>query len=91
GHEQSGRRPAVTISPRAYNGKTNLGIFCPVTSQVKGYPYEVRVPAGVGVSGVILSDQVKSLDWEARQAEFICTLPEQTLSEILAKLRTLIS
>lgn len=91
GHEQSGRRPAVTISPRAYNGKTNLGIFCPVTSQVKGYPYEVRVPAGVGVTGVILSDQVKSLDWEARQAEFICTLPEQTLSEILAKLRTLIS
>ncbi|MBC7339347.1 MAG: endoribonuclease MazF [Firmicutes bacterium] len=91
GHEQSGRRPAVTISPRAYNGKTNLGIFCPVTSQVKGYPYEVRVPAGVGVSGVILSDQVKSLDWEAREAEFICTLPEQTLSEILAKLRTLIS
>ncbi|MDI6822946.1 MAG: endoribonuclease MazF [Bacillota bacterium] len=91
GHEQSGRRPAVTISPRAYNGKTNLGIFCPVTSQVKGYPYEVRVPAGVGVTGVILSDQVKSLDWEAREAEFICTLPEQTLSEILAKLRTLIS
>ncbi|MDI6894397.1 MAG: endoribonuclease MazF [Bacillota bacterium] len=91
GHEQSGRRPAVTVSPRSYNGKTNLGIFCPVTSQVKGYPYEVRVPAGLGVTGVILSDQVKSLDWEAREAEFICALPEQTVSEVLAKLRTLIS
>ncbi len=68
GHEQAGRRPAVVLSPRAYNAKVGLAIFCPVTSKVKGYPFEVALPEGFAVQGVILADQVKSLDWRARRA-----------------------
>ncbi|MDP2729574.1 MAG: endoribonuclease MazF [Dehalococcoidales bacterium] len=91
GHEQAGRRPAVVISPRNYNRKTELAIFCPVTSQVKGYPFEVQIPGGLPVTGVILSDQVKSLDWRARKAELICDLPAETVGEILQTLGTLLS
>ena len=91
GHEQAGRRPAVVLSPRSYNGKTGLAILCPVTSQVKGYPFEVLLPEGLLVSGAILSDQVKSLDWHARNAELICTLPEDTMSEVIEKLGTLLA
>ncbi len=90
GHEQTGRRPALTISPESYNRKTGLAIFCPVTSQIKGYPFEVLVPEGLPVTGAILSDQVKSLDWRARNAELICALPGETVSEVLEKLGTLI-
>lgn len=90
GHEQSGRRPAVVLSPKSYNSKTGLAIFCPVTGQVKGYPFEVLLPEGMPVSGAILSDQVKSLDWRARNAELICTLPEEITSEVLLKLNTLL-
>jgi mRNA interferase MazF len=90
GHEQAGRRPAVTLSPRPYNEKLGLALFCPVTSHVKGYPFEVRFPDGLAVSGVALCDQVKSLDWEIRQAQFICRLPETTVAEIMAKVRTLL-
>ena len=72
GHEQAGRRPALVLSPQAYNDKVGLALFCPVTNQVKGYPFEVQIPADLSVSGVILADQVRSLDWRARQAEFIC-------------------
>ena len=75
GHEQAGRRPAVVLSPAAYNGKVGLAILCPVTTQIKGYPFEVVLPAGLTVTGAILSDQVKSLDWRARNATFICALP----------------
>jgi mRNA interferase MazF len=89
GHEQSGRRPEVVISPSIYNGKTGLAIFCPVTSQVKGYPFEVIIPEGLPVTGTILADQVKSLDWHARRAELIGTLPEETITEVIQKLRTL--
>jgi mRNA interferase MazF len=91
GHEEAGRRPAVVISPQSYNGKVGLAIFCPVTSQIKGYPFEVLIPAGLPVLGAILSDQVKSLDWRARNAELICTLPTETISEVLQKLATLLS
>jgi mRNA interferase MazF len=91
GHEESGRRPAVVISPQSYNGKVGLAIICPVTSQIKGYPFEVLIPEGLPVAGAILSDQVKSLDWRARNAELICTLPAQTISEVLQKLATLFS
>ena len=91
GHEQAGRRPAVVLSPQNYNGKTGLAILCPVTNQVKGYPFEVLLPAGLSVAGAILSDQVKSLDWRARNAELICALPEETISEVLQKLVTLFS
>lgn len=91
GHEQAGRRPAVVLSPAAYNGKVGLAVFCPVTSQVKGYPFEVAIPVGLPVSGVILSDQLKSLDWRAREAELACTLPTDTTSEVLQKAGLLLS
>ncbi|MBA4379202.1 MAG: mRNA-degrading endonuclease [Anaerolinea sp.] len=91
GHEQAGRRPALVLSPAAYNGKVGLAILCPITSQVKGYPFEVVVPDGWKISGAILSDQVKSLDWKARQAELVCKLPSTTVDEVLQKLNTLLS
>jgi mRNA interferase MazF len=90
GHEQAGRRPALILSPAAYNSKVGLALLCPITSQVKGYPFEVIVPGGLSVSGAILSDQVKSLDWKTRQAEWVCQLPPETVEEVLQKLHTLI-
>lgn len=91
GHEQAGRRPALVVSPRTYNGKVGLAVLCPITSRVKGYPFEVRVPHGLEVSGVILSDQVKSLDWRARRAVLASPVPKATVREVLAKLGTLLS
>jgi mRNA interferase MazF len=90
GHEQAGRRPALVLSPESYNGKVGLAIFCPITSQIKGYPFEVIIPTGLKISGAILSDQVKSLDWRAREAELICKLPKITMMEVLQKVSTLI-
>ena len=91
GHEQAGHRPALVLSPESYNRKTGLAIFCPVSSQEKGYPFEVQIPEGYKVSGVILSDQVKNLDWKARQAKFCCEIPSITLSEVMSKLRILLT
>ena len=91
GHEQAGRRPAVVLSPQTYNSKVGLAILCPITNQIKGYPFEVLLPAGLPIVGVILSDQVKSLDWHARNVEFICTLSDEAISEILQKLGALLS
>jgi mRNA interferase MazF len=91
GHEQSGRRPAVVLSPVDYNGKVGLAIMCPITSQIKGYPFEVLIPAGLPVSGAILADQVKSLDWRAREAEKMCALPMGAIAELLQKLGTLLA
>ena len=91
GHEQAGRRPAVVLSPQNYNSKVGLAILSPITNQTKGYPFEVLLPAGLPVAGAILSDQVKSLDWRVRNAELICTLPDETISEVLQKLGTLLS
>ena len=91
GHEQSGRRPAVVVSPAVYNGKVGLAILCPITTRVKGYPFEVLIPEGLPVKGVILSDQAKSLDWRAHQAELIGILPDQVISSVLQKLGTLVS
>ena len=90
GNEQSGRRPAVVVSPRSYNKNVGLGLFCPITSQIKGYPFEVEIPAGMKISGVVLSDQIKSLDWKARDAKFICKLPVSTMREVLKKLNVLL-
>jgi mRNA interferase MazF len=90
GHEQAGRRPAVVLTSAAYNRKVGLVLACPVTTRVKGFPFEVALPQGLPVSGVALSDQVKSADWRARQASFICVLPESILLEIVAKLSTLL-
>jgi mRNA interferase MazF len=90
GHEQAGRRPAVVLSPGIYNGRVGLALFCPVTSRVKNYPFEVRVPSANPVSGVILTDQVKSLDWRARRAEFLGTLDSEVLAEVFETLLPLI-
>jgi mRNA interferase MazF len=90
GHEQAGRRPAVVLSPVAYNRKVGLALFCPVTSQIKGYPFEVLIPAGLAVKGAVLADQVKSLDWKVRKAELISEMPGAVINAVLAKVRTLL-
>ncbi|HEY0557994.1 MAG TPA: type II toxin-antitoxin system PemK/MazF family toxin [Thermoanaerobaculia bacterium] len=91
GQEQAGWRPALVLSPRAYNARVGLALFFPVTSQVKGYPFEVQIPIGYPVTGVILSDQVKSFDWRTRKAELWCRLPLATCQEVLQKLHTLLA
>jgi len=90
GHEHSGRRPAVIISPREYNQKVGLCLCCPVTSKAKGYPFEVELPPGMKVEGVVLCDQLKSLDWKARNARIIGTLPGRSLKEIQARILALV-
>ncbi len=90
GHEQAGRRPAFVLSPASYNGKVGLALFCPVTNKSKGYPFEVDVPAGLDVTGTVLADQIKNLDWNARNATFICRLPDETIEQVLAKAATLL-
>ena len=89
GHEQAGHRPAIVLSPAAYNGKTGLMVCCPLSTQVKGYPFEVSVHIS-GRSSVILSDQVKSLDWQVRQARKRGTVPVVVLDEVRAKIKTLL-
>lgn len=90
GHEQAGRRPALVISPQAYNRRVGLALLCPITSQAKGYPFEVAIPEGLPISGVVLSDQVKSLDWKARRAELQCVLPDTVVTEAVGKLAALL-
>jgi len=90
GHEQAGRRPALVISPLAYNKKVGLAIFCPITNQVKGYPFEVMIPDGYKVTGAVLSDQVKNLDWKMRRVSRICKLDEATVKDVLKKLIVLL-
>ena len=91
GHEQGGRRPALVLSPASYNSKVGLAILCPLTNQIKGYPFEVLVPPRLSITGAILTDQVKNLDWRARDAEWICSLPRGTVTEVLQKLAALLS
>ena len=90
GHEQAGRRPAVVLSPESYNEKTSLALFCPVTNQVKGYPFEVPLPAGLPVSGVVLADHVKCLDWRSRRAEYAGEAPEAVVAEVVCRLGLLL-
>ena len=90
GHEQAGRRPAVVISPSSYNRRVGLALCCPVTSQVKGYPFEVLLPHGLGIEGAILSDQIKSLDWRIRKARRIGNLPADVLQETIGKILALV-
>ncbi len=90
GHEQAGRRPALILSPQSYNGKVGLCLLCPITNRVKGYPFEVSIPADLGVTGVVLSDQAKSLDWNSRKAELIGRVPDAVLDEVLKKLKSLL-
>jgi len=88
-HKQAGRRPAVVVSPRGYNQKVGLALLCPITTARKGYPYEVLLPEGLPIAGVVLSDQVKSLDWRARKAELVCPLSDDVVADMLSKIRTL--
>lgn len=89
GHEQAGHRPALVLSQKPYNEKTGLAIFCPITSKIKGYPFEVVV-AGKKISGAILSDQVKNLDWNARKVSFVENVEAEVLREVIAKVSVII-
>jgi mRNA interferase MazF len=90
GHEQAGRRPAVVLSPRSYNKPSGLALFCPITNRAKGYPFEVPLPENAPVTGVVLVDQVRNLDWHVREAEFIGEVDLETLAELLARLAPLV-
>ncbi len=90
GREHSGKRPALVISPKAYNAKVGLAIFCPITSKKKGYPFEVEINIKDKVDGVILSDQIKSLGWRQREAKFIVKANIKILTEVLDKISLLI-
>ena len=90
GHEQAGHRPAVVVSPKSYNQKVGLALFCPITSHIKGYPFEVVLPREGKASGAVLSDQIKSLDWRVRRAKRISRAPKDVVKEVLAKIRSLI-
>lgn len=90
GREQAGRRPVLILSPLAYNRKVGLALVCPITNQAKGYAFEVEIPKGLKVKGVVLSDHVKSADWQARNIEFICRLPESVIEEAAGKIETLL-
>ena len=90
GHEQAGHRPALVVSPRAYNRKVGLALFCPITSKAKGYPFEVPLPKGGIARGAILSDQLKSLDWKARKATQFDCAPEVVVEEVTARILALV-
>jgi len=89
GHEQKGSRPALVISPQAYNKKTGLAICCPITSNIKGYPFEV-VLTGKNIQGAVLSDHLKSLDWKVRKAKWIEKASSSVLEECIGKISALI-
>jgi mRNA interferase MazF len=89
GHEQQGKRPAIVLSPQAYNKKAGLALFCPITTKQNGYPFEVKIEMGK-INGVVLSDQIKSLDWQQRGAEFIEKAREEEMTEIVRKLSVLV-
>ena len=90
GREQAGRRPGLILSPAAYNARAGLAIVCPITSQVKGYPFEVALPPGLSLTGVVLADHVRSADWQARRADFAGLAPPETVRDVVAKLRPLV-
>src|SRR5438874_5544322 len=90
GREQAGRRPAVVLSPASYNRPTGLAVVCPITSKQKGYPFEVTIPKGLAVSGVILADQTRNVDWQQRKAKRIGKMPEEVVADVVAKEMALI-
>ncbi|MBN2356668.1 endoribonuclease MazF [candidate division KSB1 bacterium] len=90
GHEQAGRRPAIILSPIKYNIKTGLCICCPITSQEKDYPFEVKMPVGSPVAGVVLADRIKNLDWQAREAQFVCKIPDSVIEQAIEKISLLL-
>jgi len=90
GSEQAGKRPALIMSPKAYNQKVGLALACPVTSRIKGYPFEVLLPDGLEVGGVVLSDQIKSLDWRARKATLIDRAPAAVILQVTSRILPLL-
>lgn len=90
GHEQAGRRPALVISPKSYNRKTGLCVLCPATRQAKGYAFEVTIKSDDGISGVVLSDHLRSVDWKARSIQFIRHVSDSDLSEVIARIEALL-
>jgi mRNA interferase MazF len=90
GHEQAGHRPALVLSRRTYNGRVGLALVCPITSAVKGYPFEVMLPSGAEIKGVVLADQLKSLDWRARGAKKVGRAPAAVIAEVVAKIQALL-
>jgi mRNA interferase MazF len=90
GREQAGMRPAIVLSPRRYNSLIKLCVVCPITNQSKGYPFEVAIPRGYAVTGVILADHVKSVSWDQRGSVFICVSPPGLLREVAARIHSLI-
>jgi mRNA interferase MazF len=90
GREQKKRRPAIVLSPLVYNNRFKLALLCPITSKIKNYPFEINLPKNMKISGVILVDQIKSMDWNARYAEFIEKSPEYLLREIVLRLQPLL-
>ena len=91
GSEQAGRRPALVISPRTYNQRVGLALVCPITSRIKGYPFEVALPRGMETEGAILCDQIKSLDWRARNAKRIGSVPPSVMQEVTARILALVA
>jgi mRNA interferase MazF len=89
-HEQAGRRPAVVLSPQSYNEKAGLAVLCPITSHAKGYPFEVAIPAALAVWGVILADQLKSLDWRRCQVQRFGKIPATVLDTLLRRVAALL-
>ena len=90
GREQAGRRPALVLSRSTYNRKSGLALVCPITSQIKGYPFESLVPADLPIQGVVLTDQIRCLDWHRRHAKFIIRIPDNLLQDVTAKLSALL-
>lgn len=88
GHEQAGYRPGIVLSPQTFNDATGFAVICPITNQVKGYPFEVALPSGLAISGVVLTDQVKSLDWRARKFQVKDKVPKETTEECLSLIHT---
>jgi len=90
GREQAKRRPAIVLSPANYNAKAGLALVCPITSRIKGYPFEVILPSNLKATGAVLVDQIKNLDWQTRNARYIGPSTEDVVEEIRAKLRALL-
>ena len=90
GREQAGRRPALILSPAAYNDRAGLALVCPITAQIKGYPFEVSLPSGAPIAGVVLADHLKSVDWRARHADFAGVVPAAVLREVTARISPLL-
>lgn len=88
GHEQAGHRPGIVLSPKSFNEVTGFAAVCPITNTVRGWGYEVQLPEGLDFQGVILTDQVKCLDWKARNLQVKSQAPEDIVEDCLAKIAT---